>query len=194
MWFKKLQVGWQRQPVGLTWQGDGHPAWPSWAMESIPSGKLAEDLEIITFNRKNPYIYIYVYTYIHIYIYKWSCSLAMFNYRRVYIYIYILCMYNIRVWAMSSNYSHYFSSSLTSSLSSRFLHGPLSRCFASGHAAGGAICPSGRHGSLGSQGHVAAPYWVLPCFSVGWLKGKSTGNHRFSHEIWDFPVFFPLNQ
>ena len=25
-------------------------------------------------------------------------------------------------------------------------------------------------------------------------KGKSTGNHRFSHEIWDFPVIFPLNQ
>ena len=25
-------------------------------------------------------------------------------------------------------------------------------------------------------------------------KGKSTGNHRFSHEIWNFPVFFPLNQ
>ena len=30
--------------------------------------------------------------------------------------------------------------------------------------------------------------------SMGWLKGKSTGNLRFSHEIWDFPVFFPLNQ
>ena len=33
----------------------------------------------------------------------------------------------------------------------------------------------------------------------GWIngltkKGKSTGNHRFSHEIWDFPVIFPLNQ
>ena len=30
--------------------------------------------------------------------------------------------------------------------------------------------------------------------SMGWFKGKSTGNHRFSHEIWDFPVIFPLNQ
>ena len=29
---------------------------------------------------------------------------------------------------------------------------------------------------------------------MGWLKGKSTGNHRFSHELWDFPVIFPLNQ
>ena len=29
---------------------------------------------------------------------------------------------------------------------------------------------------------------------MGGLKGKSTGNHRFSHEIWDFPVIFPLNQ
>ena len=29
---------------------------------------------------------------------------------------------------------------------------------------------------------------------LGWLKGKSIGNHRFSHEIWDFPVIVPLNQ
>ena len=29
---------------------------------------------------------------------------------------------------------------------------------------------------------------------MGWLEGKSTGNHRFSHEIWEFPVIFPLNQ
>ena len=31
-------------------------------------------------------------------------------------------------------------------------------------------------------------------YSLDWLKGKSTGNHRFSIEIWDFPVIFPLNQ
>ena len=24
------------------------------------------------------------------------------------------------------------------------------------------------------------------------LKGKSTGNHRFSHEIWECPAFCPL--
>ena len=30
--------------------------------------------------------------------------------------------------------------------------------------------------------------------SMGWLKGKSTGNHRISHEIWVFPAIFPLNQ
>ena len=29
---------------------------------------------------------------------------------------------------------------------------------------------------------------------MGWLKGKPTGNHRFSLEIWEFPVIFPLNQ
>ena len=29
-------------------------------------------------------------------------------------------------------------------------------------------------------------------FSMDWFKGKSTGNHRFSHEIWGFPVDFPL--
>ena len=29
---------------------------------------------------------------------------------------------------------------------------------------------------------------------MDWFKGKSTGNHRFSHEIWGFPVNCPLNQ
>jgi hypothetical protein len=29
---------------------------------------------------------------------------------------------------------------------------------------------------------------------MDWFKGKPTGNHRFSHEIWGFPVKFPLNQ
>ena len=29
---------------------------------------------------------------------------------------------------------------------------------------------------------------------LGEFIGKPTGNHRFSHEIWDFPVIFPLNQ
>ena len=36
--------------------------------------------------------------------------------------------------------------------------------------------------------------FVGKIYSMGWLKGKSTGNHRFSHEIWDFPANFPLNQ
>ena len=31
--------------------------------------------------------------------------------------------------------------------------------------------------------------------SYGMVHGKKlTGNHRFSHDIWKFPVFFPLNQ
>ena len=30
--------------------------------------------------------------------------------------------------------------------------------------------------------------------SMDGFKGKSTGNHRFSHQIWGFPVNFPLNQ
>ena len=29
---------------------------------------------------------------------------------------------------------------------------------------------------------------------MDWLKGKSTGIHRCSHEIWGFPVNFRLNQ
>jgi hypothetical protein len=29
---------------------------------------------------------------------------------------------------------------------------------------------------------------------MDWFKGKPTGNHRFSHEIWCFPVNFPSNQ
>ena len=30
--------------------------------------------------------------------------------------------------------------------------------------------------------------------SMDWLKGKPRGNHRFSHEVWGFPVIFPLDQ
>ena len=29
---------------------------------------------------------------------------------------------------------------------------------------------------------------------MDWLMGKSTGNHWFSHELWGFPVIFPLHQ
>ena len=29
---------------------------------------------------------------------------------------------------------------------------------------------------------------------MDWFKGKITGNHRFSHEIWGFPVNCPLIQ
>ena len=29
---------------------------------------------------------------------------------------------------------------------------------------------------------------------MDWFKGKFTGNHGFYHEIWFFPVIFPLNQ
>jgi hypothetical protein len=37
-------------------------------------------------------------------------------------------------------------------------------------------------------------YHILSRNSMDWFKGKSTGNHRFSHWIWGFPVNFPLNQ
>ena len=30
--------------------------------------------------------------------------------------------------------------------------------------------------------------------SLGWFKGKSTGNHGFYHQIWGFPVNFPIIQ
>ena len=35
---------------------------------------------------------------------------------------------------------------------------------------------------------------VTTHFSMDWFKGKFTGNHRFSHSIWGFPVNFPLIQ
>ena len=35
---------------------------------------------------------------------------------------------------------------------------------------------------------------VYMYISMDWLKGKSTGNHRFSYELWVFPIFFPLHQ
>ena len=45
---------------------------------------------------------------------------------------------------------------------------------------------------VGSQMRLI--YWfTVILVSMGWLKWKSTGNHRFSHEIWDCPVLFPLN-
>ena len=35
---------------------------------------------------------------------------------------------------------------------------------------------------------------IFTYVSMDWFKGKSTGNHRFSHGLWGFPVKFPLNQ
>ena len=37
-------------------------------------------------------------------------------------------------------------------------------------------------------------FWSSSHPSMDWFKGKSTGNHGFSHQIWCFPVNFPLNQ
>ena len=34
----------------------------------------------------------------------------------------------------------------------------------------------------------------LSLISMGWFKGKSTGNNVFPHQIWGFPLDFPLNQ
>jgi len=31
-------------------------------------------------------------------------------------------------------------------------------------------------------------------YSMDWFKGKSTGNHGIYHQIYGFPVNFPLNQ
>ena len=36
------------------------------------------------------------------------------------------------------------------------------------------------------------PFWMAYWGSMGWRKGKSTGNHRSSNEKWDCPVFFSL--
>ena len=47
------------------------------------------------------------------------------------------------------------------------------------------------HTTLRSSKYVEKP-WTKT--SMDWFKGKSTGNHRFSQEIWGFPVNFPLNQ
>ena len=45
---------------------------------------------------------------------------------------------------------------------------------------------------LGKYGDFTCETW-----RVQWVDKKgniSTGNHRFSHEIWDFRVIFPFNQ
>jgi hypothetical protein len=44
-----------------------------------------------------------------------------------------------------------------------------------------------------SEKHVVVVS-VFYHLSMDWFKGKSTGNHRFSHSIWGFPVNFPLIQ
>ena len=46
-------------------------------------------------------------------------------------------------------------------------------------------------GSVPAQGHVVNGGWFM---SMDWFKGKSTGNHRFYHQIWVFPVKFPFIQ
>ena len=69
--------------------------------------------------------------------------------------------------------------------------------------------PSGKHTKklwkitiFYGKTHYKLPFSIAFCMftrgylsnSMDWLKGKSKGNHRFSHEIWVFPVIFPLNQ
>ena len=44
------------------------------------------------------------------------------------------------------------------------------------------------------RSHLSRPRSPLILLSIGWFKGKSTGNHRFSQVIWEFPAIFPLNQ
>ena len=47
------------------------------------------------------------------------------------------------------------------------------------------------------EGEMQGPFgwWRWWIVINGLDEGKIlTGNHRFSHEIWDCPVFFPLNQ
>ena len=40
---------------------------------------------------------------------------------------------------------------------------------------------------------LRSKFTVIFCW-MDWFKGKSTGNQRFSHSIWGFPVIFPLKQ
>ena len=54
-------------------------------------------------------------------------------------------------------------------------------------------CPGSPSGLMH---HTPPCSMVFECFQVLCVngltkKGTSTGNHRFSHEIWDFPVIFP---
>ena len=43
----------------------------------------------------------------------------------------------------------------------------------------------------GAADHRAATDFAT---AMDWFKGTSTGNHRFSHEIWGLPVKKSLNQ
>ena len=48
--------------------------------------------------------------------------------------------------------------------------------------------------SFNSVGHFPLEHGHIFGVSMDWFKGKSTGNHGISHQIWCFPVNFPLNQ
>ena len=50
------------------------------------------------------------------------------------------------------------------------------------------------HGEAGRPDDVRLEPPMHKFHSIGWFNGKIAGNHRFSHGIWDIPVFFPLNQ
>ena len=44
---------------------------------------------------------------------------------------------------------------------------------------------------------IHSGWWLMvqqTHFSMDWFKGKSTGNHGFYHQIWGFPVNFPIIQ
>ena len=49
---------------------------------------------------------------------------------------------------------------------------------------------------LGIQAPICLPCRQEPVFhqSMDWFKGKFTGNHGFYHQIWGFPVNFPIIQ
>ena len=78
-----------------------------------------------------------------------------------------------------------------------------------GAGARGAVAVRAAEGAADAERDVAKSYqpltglgtaekwWQLvvrPGLSLDWFKGKSTGNHGFHHEIWGFPVKFPVNK
>ena len=42
--------------------------------------------------------------------------------------------------------------------------------------------------------HRCVQFHVQALSSMDWFRGIFTRNHRFSHQLWGFPVKFPLNQ
>ena len=134
-------------------------------------------------------IYIYIYFYLSIYL-SFYLSIYISIYLSIYIYMYIHKQYKVNMYGWWFNFHQVLVCWCRPWRAKGWSPGaPGWRCCR--WPGRSRRCETGRF--LGISG------WRKVCFfqiilAMDWLKGKFTGNHRFSHKIWGFPVNFPLIQ